>query len=63
METNEVLDLKVIKANMIRHIQGINKHLTPEYLEQFKARELLGECHPAYRSIYEDQIKKWEKEN
>ena len=45
------------REDLIRHIQGINKHLTKVYLENLSNQELLCESHPVYRSDYEKAMR------
>lgn len=58
MDTSFLKDLSAaeVRENLIHHIQGINKHLTKEYLEGLSDEELCGEAHPAYRNDYEKAL-------
>ena len=50
-DTNSIHVSKKVtpRQSLIQHIRGINKHLTPEYLENLSDEELLCEAHPVYR--------------
>jgi len=41
-----------IKKEIRRHIRGINKYLTDEYLHAVSTFILLCNCHPLYRKAY-----------
>lgn len=45
---------------MYQHIQGYNKHLTRDYLDQFSYEELLGLCHPVDRLDFKRQLDRLE---
>jgi hypothetical protein len=53
---NYIKPNKTTKESMIHHISSINKRLTKEYLETLTSRELLSECHPAYREDYAKEL-------
>lgn len=62
-EATFILPTLTVKQEMIQHICAINRHLTPEYLEDFDIDILMNDCHPIYREYFQERIKKGNKVN
>lgn len=48
--------MKEIRELMYTHIHGYNKHLTRDHLEKLHPRELLANCHPIDRPVFEREL-------
>ena len=48
--------MKEIRELMYVNIHGYNKHLTRDHLEKLSFRELLANCHPIDRPVFERKL-------